>query len=319
MIAADMLDVARSVRIEDELARRGIKLRGRVDRCGPCPRCDGDDRFSINLKKQVFRCRQCGAKGGGSIDLVMFLDGSDFKEAVATLTGFAPERTVCSIAKQRDQVVKQPNKELPNGIGKLALELWHASIDPRGTLVHCYLEHRRLDLPDDAASESIRFHPNCRIGGEHHPAMVCLVRNILTNEPQAIHRTALTPEGLAVKRDGKTFRMSLGPVAGGAIKIDADEHATQGLCIGEGVETCLAGRQMGLRRVWSAVNTGGIARFPVLSGVDGLHIFRDDDANLAGPKDVEACAARWRNAGWDVIITDPLYGSDLNDELRGAA
>jgi putative DNA primase/helicase len=163
------------------------------------------------------------------------------------------------------------------------------------------------------------FTPIAALAGNIIRLMVCLVRNILTNEPQAIHRTALTPEGHAVKRDGKTFRMSLGPTAGGAIKLDPDEDATQGLCIGEGVETCLAGRQMGLRRVWSAVNTGGIARFPMLSGVDGLHIFRDDDANLAGPKDVEACAARWRAAGRDVTISDPLYGSDLNDELRAAA
>jgi putative DNA primase/helicase len=125
--------------------------------------------------------------------------------------------------------------------------------------------------------------------GEQHPVMVCLVRGIVSNEPQSIHRTALTHRGLAVKRGGKTFRMSLGTIAGGAIKIDADEHVTQGLCIGEGVETCLAGRQMGLRPVWSAVNTGDVARFPVLSGVDGLHILRDDDgprrpwnASLAG-------------------------------------
>jgi hypothetical protein len=40
---------ARSIRIEDETAKRGIKLRGGVDRCGPCPQCGGFDRFSINV------------------------------------------------------------------------------------------------------------------------------------------------------------------------------------------------------------------------------------------------------------------------------
>jgi hypothetical protein len=45
----------RSVRIEDELARRGVTLRGRgSERCGPCPQCGGDDRFSVNVKDQVF-------------------------------------------------------------------------------------------------------------------------------------------------------------------------------------------------------------------------------------------------------------------------
>jgi putative DNA primase/helicase len=135
---------------------------------------------------------------------------------------------------------------------------------------------------------------------------------------QGIHRTALAADGTAVKRKGKTFRMSLGSIAGGAIKLDPDEDVTQGLCIGEGVETCLAGRQMGLRPVWSAVNTGGVARFPVLSGVDGLHILRDDDGNLAGAKAAMECFARWRDAGREVILADPRAGADLNDELLGA-
>jgi hypothetical protein len=149
--------------------------------------------------------------------------------------------------------------------------------------------------------------------------MVCLVRNIATNEPQAIHRTALTPDGIAIRRNGKTFRMSLGPVSGGAIKLDPDEGVTMGLCVGEGVESCLAGRQRGLRPVWSVLSRAGIASFPILPGIEGLHILRENDANLAGPKAVENCAARWRNAGLDVRVVDPGRGSDLNDELGGAA
>ena len=48
---------ARSVPIEDEIARRGIHLRGKNERCGPCPKCGGDDRFSINVAKQIYNCR----------------------------------------------------------------------------------------------------------------------------------------------------------------------------------------------------------------------------------------------------------------------
>jgi Protein of unknown function (DUF3631)/CHC2 zinc finger len=78
---------ARSVPIEDEVARRGIKLRGRIERCGPCPKCAaGDDRFSVNTRKQVFNCRVCN-KGGDVIALVEFLDGADFKRACELLTG----------------------------------------------------------------------------------------------------------------------------------------------------------------------------------------------------------------------------------------
>src|ERR1700683_5547105 len=76
---------ARNVPIEDEIARRGVTLRGNVDRCGPCPKCGGDDRFSINIAKQLFNCRGCDT-GGDVIDLVQHLDGVDFTTACSTLT-----------------------------------------------------------------------------------------------------------------------------------------------------------------------------------------------------------------------------------------
>jgi len=95
---------ARAVRIEDEIARRGIKLNGgTVERCGPCPRCGGDDRFSINTRKQVFNCRGCGAKGD-VIALVELLDATNFVHAVETLTGEPPPKVN---GKHSDEEVTQ--------------------------------------------------------------------------------------------------------------------------------------------------------------------------------------------------------------------
>ena len=83
-----LIERARNIRVEDEIERRGIKLRGRgADRCGACPRCGGDDRFSIHTKKQVFNCRGFG--GGDVIALVRHLDDCDVTDAVYTLTGEA--------------------------------------------------------------------------------------------------------------------------------------------------------------------------------------------------------------------------------------
>jgi hypothetical protein len=80
---------ARNIPIEDELARRGIQLRGKTERSGPCPICGGEDRFSINTVKQVFNCRGCD-KGGDVIDLVQHLDSVDFAAACTTLVGAKP-------------------------------------------------------------------------------------------------------------------------------------------------------------------------------------------------------------------------------------
>ena len=83
------VDRARAVHIEDELARRNIKVFGKTERDGPCPKCGGDDRFAINVKKQVFNCRGCKT-GGDVIDFVRWLDGVGFVEACTTLAGPPP-------------------------------------------------------------------------------------------------------------------------------------------------------------------------------------------------------------------------------------
>jgi hypothetical protein len=67
MNADARIENARAIPIESEIARRGIQLKGTVDRCGPCPRCGGRDRFAINLRKQCFICR--GAAAGDVIDI----------------------------------------------------------------------------------------------------------------------------------------------------------------------------------------------------------------------------------------------------------
>jgi DNA primase len=106
MSAHDMAAEARSVRFEREIARRGIKLSaGIAERCGPCPVCGGTDRFSVNLKKQLWNCRRC-ERGGDIIAFVQHVDGSDFKEAVATLVG-EPRQAPAPAAMER---VQQPKK-----------------------------------------------------------------------------------------------------------------------------------------------------------------------------------------------------------------
>lgn len=185
-----------------------------------------------------------------------------------------------------------------------ALALWRESVDPRGTLAERYLVSRGLQLADEVAGNVLRWH--ARIG-----AAVALFRNVETNRPQAVTRIYLDNDGK------KVSRAFLGPVGGAAIKIDADDEVTSGLHIGEGVETCMAAHQLGLRPCWALGSAGAIAAFPVLRGVEALTILAEHDD--ASARAVDACAARWHAAGRGVLINEPIGGKDLNDAIRATA
>jgi len=75
-----------------------------------CPRCGGDDRFSINTEKKLWNCRHC-KEGGNVIDLVMFLDGVKLDAACTTLTGQQPpgrdENAAGASTAKRDTETRQ--------------------------------------------------------------------------------------------------------------------------------------------------------------------------------------------------------------------
>ena len=186
----------------------------------------------------------------------------------------------------------------------LALALWDASIDPRGTPAEVYFASRALAFDDDIAGSVIRW--NARIS-----AVVALFRNIRTGEPQAVGRTLLDANARKIERK------FLGPVGGAAIMLDGFEAVTGGLHVGEGVETCQAARQLGLRPAWALGSAGAIAAFPVLGGIECLTLLAEHDD--ASAKAVQACGARWHAAGREVLINHPIGGKDLNDAVRATA
>ena len=87
----EWVERARNVPIELVISQRGIKLNGKIEKRGPCPKCGGEDRFSINTKKGVWNCRQCGV-GGDVIKLVEHLDSCGFIDACTTLIGEPPPK-----------------------------------------------------------------------------------------------------------------------------------------------------------------------------------------------------------------------------------
>ena len=150
----------------------------------------------------------------------------------------------------------------------------------------------------------LRWHPGIR-------AMLALFRDIRTDEPRAICRTFLDQDGRKIERK------FLGPVGGCAIKLDADEEVTGGLHIGEGLETAMAARQLGLRPTWALGSAGAAAAFPVLSGIECLTLLAEHCE--VNSRAVAQCAARWHEAGREVIINEPIDAKDMNDALMRRA
>jgi putative DNA primase/helicase len=193
--------------------------------------------------------------------------------------------------------------------GARALKYWDEAGPIGGTPAEAYLASRGLAY----RGEALRWHPACPFDGDNlEGCMVALVRNALTGAPQAIHRTALTPDGR------KIDRMALGPLTGGAIMLDGPEYVFVFLTVAEGIETALSASAMGLNPAWACISAGGIKRLPVIPNMDRLTIVSDNDANGVGVDAAHECADNWRAAGATVrIIMPETVGADLNDILTG--
>jgi putative DNA primase/helicase len=198
-----------------------------------------------------------------------------------------------------------------------ALQIWNDSIDPHGTLVERYLASRGLGLPEDAR-RFIRFHPHCPWTDEaankvRVPALIALFRSIAEDEPSAIHRTALRSDAT------KIARKMLGPVAGSAIKVTADEDVLLRLGVAEGLESAMSAIAFGEGPVWALGSSGAIRNLPVLPGVETLALIAEHDR--ANEDAREVCGCRWIEAGAEVLVVEPSSHSDkdLNDILQRRA
>jgi hypothetical protein len=199
--------------------------------------------------------------------------------------------------------------------GRIALDLWREAVPVAGTIAASYLDFRGLVLPAGIDDTVLRFHPHCPCGQKTRlPCVVALLRDIHTDKPRAIQRTALS------SADGKIGRMTLGPKAGAAIKLSADADVTHLLTIGEGLETTLAGMLLGYRPAWAVGDTGELSKFPVLSGIESLTILVDHDKSGAGQRAALECSSRWTGAGREVFrIIPERCGDDVNDIVQRTA
>lgn len=218
--------------------------------------------------------------------------------------GLNPPPLVVNVASGSDSDLER-RKEF-------ALKIWDQSTDPVGSVVEKYLrDERALSLSPDLAVSVVRWHRAMRYNDQTLDAMVCLMRNVLTDEPTAIHRTFLSWDGKKVDR-----RM-LGIAKGAAIKLDRMPSPEGKLTIGEGFETSLASRHAGLGPAWALGSAGSIHSFPVVDAVSRLTILAENDPTSR--RAVRAVKDRYLKSRRPVDVVTPRRGlTDFNDVWREA-
>ena len=203
-----------------------------------------------------------------------------------------------------------------------ALSIWGESRPLDGTVGLTYLARRGVDVQQLPAGlhGALRWHPACPWESGTHGCVVALMIDAITGEPKAIHRTAITADG---RKIGKKM---MGPCAGCIICLWPDDAVTDGLVLGEGIETTLVAatriehRGTCLAPAWAAGSAGAMAKFPVLAGIETLTILVDNDESGAGQRAAAECSDRWTAAGREVVRLVPdAIGADFVDLGERAA
>jgi hypothetical protein len=125
------------------------------------------------------------------------------------------------------------------------------------------------------------------------PALVAVFRSVDDDAVTAIQRVALTAEG------AKIGRRMLGIVHRAAVKLD---QASDPLHVGEGIETMMAARQLGLAPAWALGSAGMVAhpRSPASATCASAASATSERARR------RACTRRWQAAGRQVQVAPTI-------------
>lgn len=276
----------------DLAARLQLKRRNR-GWSGSCPACGYARAFSIWLGKGARPSLFCG-NGCTREDL-----GAAARNALGAAWMPPPCQADAKAERARAADAKQA----------AAQRLWAGSASCAGTAAARYLARRGIGHA--ANSIALRFRGDCsHPDGGRLPAMVALVQDA-GGQLTAVHRTYLTPDGSKASAD--PVKASLGPVWGGAVRLDPVGPV---LTIGEGIETAASAGLLLRLPAWAAISAGNLAS-GLLLPPEVREVVIAVDPDSAGRAAAAAALARWQTEGRRVRIAVPdTTGQDFNDLLR---
>lgn len=276
---------------------------------GPCPMCEGRDRWRFDDKDGAgtWICSKCGS--GDGIALVMAVLKLDFREAAKTVE--AVLGNISGSAPPAQNNTRDPAKDRTkmNAVWTSGRPVDATSVAGRYLAARTGLTAFSASLR--AVAKLPHWAPDERIP-THHPALIAKVTDS-EGKPVNIHRTYLGEDG--GKADLPAPRKAMnGEIAhGAAIRLAEYEDM---LGIAEGIETALSATVLHHVPCWAAVTAIGLEQWKPPPGVRVV-IFGDNDPSWTGHKSAYALAYRLTKEGYhtDVMIPTRL-GSDWNDVLR---
>lgn len=278
-----------------------------MDRAGPCPVCEGKDRFRFDDRDGTgsYYCQRCGP--GLGIGLVMAYRKWDFAKAALEIDNFLGSKP--HLARPMITPVKQRTPEEIRGSLRRFMA-GAAKIAP-GAPSWNYLERRCGDLA--GVHDDLWHHPSAFYDSEQgaFPALLAVVRDA-SGTPVTLHRTFLDEHGNKANVPAvRKLMAGIGNWAGGAVRL-GPLQARMG--VAEGIETAIcAGKLHGIT-VWSALNAHGVEAWVPPEGVQSVVICGDCDSHFAGQISAYKLAQRLEANGVGVEIRIPsVIGKDWCD------
>lgn len=278
------------------IQRRWQLGKGR-EMAGPCPKCGGTDRFSINAQTNLFNCRHCGIRGEGVIKLVMLTEDVQFVRALEIITGRRPSDDVDEAkaeairqqnvrdAEKREQEAARYREAARKAGHGIWISGWRVDFSAGSeSVAAAYLKARGIVLPEDLGKQVLLkeydFLPWREEAGRDErgrktwrtvhsgPGMLAAVQ-LPDGRFGAVHQTWVDlsqPKGKVVlppddKGKDRPSKKVLGAKQGGAIRLYTPAGARR-LVMGEGVEstlTPLAHAAEPDTAYWAGVDLGNMA------------------------------------------------------------
>lgn len=266
-----------------------------------CPfHTDRSPSFTIFNGGLRFHCFGCGADGD-VLDFVRRLHCVDLREAAAMLTGGQ-----LPVVSHRP-IPPRSNSDRTNE----ARAIWCAAAPIADTAAAQYLRGRGIHtrLPECLRFARLRYPGRSGL----YPCLVALIADS-DGDISGIQRTFVREDGSG-KADVPTSKLSLGRIAGGAIRL-APPAAE--LIVTGGLEDGLSLQQEVGHAVWAVTGEGSMAYLVLPAGVRTVTIAADNDASgeLHAARAAEAFALERRTVR---IIRPTGSFKDFNAELQGVS